>query len=97
MLAQIETTVEPAVIRHPIYNYAAAKRIHQDGFRVALCGEGADELFAGYEPAEQAFMRSNALGGSDDAGPTDCRHFGIYTFNSRMVTRGDTSGERELT
>ena len=41
---------------------AAAKRLHQDGYRVALCGEGADELFAGYEPIEQAFNQSNELG-----------------------------------
>ena len=36
--------------------------MHKDGFRVALCGEGADELFAGYEPLEQAFAQSNSLG-----------------------------------
>jgi asparagine synthase (glutamine-hydrolysing) len=70
ILPQIETAVraveafEPAIIRHSVYNYVAAKRIHHDGFRVALCGEGADELFAGYEPLEQAFMRGNELGGS---------------------------------
>jgi asparagine synthase (glutamine-hydrolysing) len=69
ILPQIETAVrtveafEPAIIRHSIYNYAAAKRIHQDGFRVALCGEGADELFAGYEPLEQAFTQGSELGG----------------------------------
>jgi len=55
---------EPAIIRHAIYNSAAAKRMHQDGFRVALCGEGADELFAGYEPLEQAFGESNEVGSS---------------------------------
>ena len=68
ILQQIEAAVgvveafEPAIIRHAIYNAAAAKRMHRDGFRVALCGEGADELFAGYEPLEQAFMQSNELG-----------------------------------
>ena len=30
--------------------------------RVALCGEGADELFAGYGPLEHAFAQGNALG-----------------------------------
>lgn len=70
ILPQIEAAVgvveafEPAIIRHATYNHAAAKRMHQDGFRVALCGEGADELFAGYEPLEQAFMQSNELGDS---------------------------------
>jgi asparagine synthase (glutamine-hydrolysing) len=68
LLPQIKTVVgvveafEPAIIRHAVYNYAAAKRMHQDGYRVALCGEGADELFAGYEPLEQAFKQSNDLG-----------------------------------
>ena len=33
-----------------------------DGFRVALCGEGADELFAGYVPLELAFDQDPALG-----------------------------------
>jgi hypothetical protein len=30
---------------------------------------------------------------TDDPEPTDYRHFEIYTFNSGVVTRGDTSGE----
>ena len=67
-LPLIETVVdvveafEPAVIRPSLYTYLVSQRIHQDGFRVALCGEGADELFAGYEPLEYAFMQSNGLG-----------------------------------
>ena len=67
-LSLIETVVntvksfEPAVIRPSLYTYLVSQRIHQDGFRVALCGEGADELFAGYEPLEQAFMQSNGAG-----------------------------------
>jgi asparagine synthase (glutamine-hydrolysing) len=36
--------------------------MHADGFRVALCGEGADELFAGYVPLELAFADSDAAG-----------------------------------
>ena len=43
---------EPAVIRPSLHTYLVSRRIHQDGFRVALCGEGADELFAGYSPLE---------------------------------------------
>ena len=67
-LSLIETVVdavetfEPAVIRPSLHTYLLSQRIHQDGFRVALCGEGADELFAGYEPLEYAFMQSNDLG-----------------------------------
>jgi asparagine synthase (glutamine-hydrolysing) len=55
-------TFEPAVIRPSLYTYLLSKRIHQDGFRVALCGEGADELFAGYAPLEHAFMQPNGHG-----------------------------------
>lgn len=55
-------TFEPAVIRPSLHTYLVSERIHRDGFRVALCGEGADELFAGYSPLEYAFTQSNALG-----------------------------------
>ena len=53
---------EPAVIRPSVYTYRISQRIHEDGFRVALCGEGADELFAGYEPLEYAFTQTNGAG-----------------------------------
>jgi asparagine synthase (glutamine-hydrolysing) len=55
-------TFEPAVIRPSLFTYLLSERIHQDGFRVALCGEGADELFAGYAPLESAFMQQNGSG-----------------------------------
>jgi asparagine synthase (glutamine-hydrolysing) len=67
-LSLIETVVdaveafEPAVIRPSLYTYLVSQRIHRDGFRVALCGEGADELFAGYEPLEYAFAQTNGAG-----------------------------------
>lgn len=55
-------TFEPAVVRSSLHTYLLSQRIHQDGFRVALCGEGADELFAGYSPLEFAFSQANGLG-----------------------------------
>jgi asparagine synthase (glutamine-hydrolysing) len=55
-------TFEPAVVRPSLYTYLLSQRIHRDGFRVALCGEGADELFAGYAPLENAFMQQNDAG-----------------------------------
>ena len=67
-LAILETVVnaveafEPAVVRPSLYTYLISQRIHQDGFRVALCGEGADELFAGYTPLENAFIRGEGTG-----------------------------------
>ena len=41
---------------------ALFERIHADGFRVALSGEGADELFAGYVPLEIAFAHGRDSG-----------------------------------
>jgi asparagine synthase (glutamine-hydrolysing) len=46
---------EPNLIRSAVCSLKAAERMHADGFRVALCGEGADELFCGYPPLEIAF------------------------------------------
>ncbi len=53
---------EPSVIRDGFCNFHLARRIHEDGYRVALCGEGADELFAGYEPLELAFRDGETSG-----------------------------------
>jgi asparagine synthase (glutamine-hydrolysing) len=53
---------EPVVIRPAIYAWQVSRRIHQDGFRVALCGEGADELFAGYTHLERAYAMGQDAG-----------------------------------
>ena len=66
--AQIADTVrmcesfEPAVVRDSYCTGLISRRIHQDGYRVALCGEGADELFAGYRPLELGFSAGEAYG-----------------------------------
>lgn len=70
VFAQIDNVVavaesfEPNLIRGAVCSLMAAQRMHDDGFRVALCGEGADELFCGYPPLEVAFHD-----GSDIARP----------------------------
>lgn len=48
--AAVETieTFEPNQIRGGAFSYLLSQRIAQAGYRVALCGEGADELFCGY-------------------------------------------------
>jgi asparagine synthase (glutamine-hydrolysing) len=46
---------EPNLVRGAVCSLMAAERMRADGFRVALCGEGADELFCGYAPLEVAF------------------------------------------
>ena len=55
-------TFEPEIVRGRRCSSLLARRIHQDGYRVALCGEGADELFAGYVPLELAFDDSQQAG-----------------------------------
>jgi asparagine synthase (glutamine-hydrolysing) len=53
---------EPNLIRGAVCSLAANEHMHRDGFRVNLCGEGADELFCGYAPLEVAFNESAAEG-----------------------------------
>ena len=50
---------EPNLIRGAVCSLEASRRMHEDGFRVALCGEGADELFCGYPPLEIAFQTAD--------------------------------------
>ena len=58
----VTESFEPNLIRGAVASNMAAHAMHRDGFRVALCGEGADELFAGYAPLEVAFHESAADG-----------------------------------
>jgi asparagine synthase (glutamine-hydrolysing) len=58
----VTESFEPNLIRGAICSLIAAERMHADGFRVALCGEGADELFCGYPPLELAFHDEAADG-----------------------------------
>jgi len=53
---------EPSLVRGAMGSLAVSERIHSDGFRVALCGEGADELFCGYTPLELTFAKDETLG-----------------------------------
>ncbi len=49
-------------MRGAICSLIAAEQMHRDGYRVALCGEGADELFCGYPPLELAFCSDEIEG-----------------------------------
>ncbi len=53
---------EPDTIRSAVCNYLLTEQVHKDGYRVALSGEGADELFCGYLPLELVFADGNELG-----------------------------------
>ena len=58
----VTESFEPNTIRPAVCALKVSERMHNDGFRVALCGEGADELFAGYPPLEIAFSQGKAEG-----------------------------------
>ncbi|HEU4370263.1 MAG TPA: asparagine synthase (glutamine-hydrolyzing) [Methylomirabilota bacterium] len=58
--------VFPAVIRHaetpvlrtaPAPLYLLARRVHEQGYKVALTGEGADEMLGGYDIYKEAKIR----------------------------------------
>ena len=53
---------EPDVVRAAFCTSEIAGRIRQDGYKVALSGEGADELFAGYPPLEIVFAADEPMG-----------------------------------
>jgi len=53
---------EPGEVRNGVCGYLLAHRLHEDGFRVILTGEGADELFAGYAPLALAFADGDEAG-----------------------------------
>jgi len=59
---EVTESFEPNLVRGAVCSLMAAERMHADGFRVALCGEGADELFCGYPPLELAFHDRDADG-----------------------------------
>lgn len=54
VVASIES-FEPNHIRGGTLSFALARAIHEDGIKVALCGEGADELLAGYPEFQDCF------------------------------------------
>lgn len=58
----VAESFEPNLIRSAVSSLAVAEQMHKDGFRVALCGEGADELFCGYAPLELTFLDGNEAG-----------------------------------
>jgi asparagine synthase (glutamine-hydrolysing) len=61
VIAGVES-FEPSTVRDALCGWRLAERAHADGFRVVLCGEGADELFAGYAPLEAAYAEDATLG-----------------------------------
>ena len=65
LIGDVVSTVEsfePSVVRDALCGYLLSRRAQADGFRVALCGEGADELFAGYVPLEAAYAEGAEYG-----------------------------------
>ena len=61
-VVEVTESFEPSVVQAGLYTYLLSRQIHDDGYRVALCGEGADELFAGYAPIEHIYSHSEEAG-----------------------------------
>src|SRR6476620_2696567 len=59
---EVTESFEPNLVRGAICSLMAGEQMHHDGYRVALCGEGADELFCGYPPLELAFFNDEIEG-----------------------------------
>lgn len=59
---RVTESFEPNLVRGAVCSLAVAEKMHADGFRVAFCGEGADELFCGYAPLEIAFQDDAEFG-----------------------------------
>jgi len=47
-IIRITESFEPNMIRQSAVSYHIAKTAAENGFKIILCGEGADEIFAGY-------------------------------------------------
>lgn len=47
-IVRITESFEPNMIRQSAVSYHIAKTAAENGFKIILCGEGADEIFAGY-------------------------------------------------
>ena len=54
MSQTIEHLGQPNSAPHALSTYALFKAIHDEGFKVAITGEGADEFFGGYERFQKA-------------------------------------------
>ena len=61
-VVEVTESFEPNLVRGAICSLLAAEQMHRDGYRVGLCGEGADELFCGYPPLEVAFYQDESEG-----------------------------------
>jgi len=59
---EVTESFEPNLVRGAVCSLIAAEQMRRDGYRVALCGEGADELFSGYPPLELSFHNNGPDG-----------------------------------
>lgn len=59
---EVTESFEPNLVRGAVCSLMAAEQMHRDGYRVGLCGEGADELFCGYPPLELSFANDRTDG-----------------------------------
>lgn len=51
---EMTESFEPVLVRNAVSYHFVAQKIANDGFKTSLCGEGADELFGGYDFIKEA-------------------------------------------
>ena len=83
----VSESFEPCLIRGAVCSIFLSAALRRDGYRVALCGDGADELFAGYEILEEAFDANPSAG---EALRTQC----LEEMHRTCLQRIDRAGMR---
>ena len=74
-IVEHSATFNKYVVMSGLGTYLVAERASQDGMRVLLSGEGADELFAGYDDyldLNQEQLESKLFEDQNDLGATEC-------------------------
>jgi asparagine synthase (glutamine-hydrolysing) len=93
-VVDVAESFEPNLVRGAICSLIAAERMHRDGYRVALCGEGADELFCGYAPLELAFSQQGAGDNGEDSGGHSVRDECLLLMHRVSLQRVDRCSMR---
>ncbi|MCU4186580.1 hypothetical protein K6U06_19605 [Acidiferrimicrobium sp. IK] len=88
----VECTASPEVwiVMTAVSTYLTARRAREEGIKVLLSGEGADELFAGYADLEEvpaAFLNGTLMQHQANLGVADCLRLDRSTMAASIEAR----------